>query len=293
MTGEPRLAAAAEVDRKIAAGQGKDLPLAGVPLAIKRDSFWTKGIRTTGGTKVFADFVPNEDATVVARLTAAGFSACWWASRPCTENGVTASPKSESALWRLPQPLGHDAHPGREQSGGNAVALASGNGSRGRRRRHRRDRTGSRQPLCGVVGVKVTYGCVSRYGSIPLSWSMDTVGPMSRSVGGDAGAGLCEVMAGHDQKDPTTLPRPSSRLSESASLRLESGDSIGVPHDGKFLAAMEPDVAAAIQDAPRRLLGKQSAAALIDVRFPLLEPRHRKRATAPSSSPARRPLTKS
>jgi aspartyl-tRNA(Asn)/glutamyl-tRNA(Gln) amidotransferase subunit A len=71
VTREEALAAAEQVDRKVAAGEGKDLPLAGVPMAIK-DSFWTKGVRTTGGTKVLSNFVPSEDATAVARLKAAG-----------------------------------------------------------------------------------------------------------------------------------------------------------------------------------------------------------------------------
>ena len=71
VTRDEAIAAAEQVDQQVAAGRGNDLPLAGVPMAIK-DSFWTKGVRTTGGTKVLADFVPAEDATAVARLKAAG-----------------------------------------------------------------------------------------------------------------------------------------------------------------------------------------------------------------------------
>ncbi len=260
VTGEPALAAAAEVDRKIAAGQGKDLPLAGVPLAIK-DSFWTKGIRTTGGTKVFADFVPNEDATVVARLTAAG---CVLVGKSAMHEMAYGFTSRNPHYGDCRNPWDTTRIPG-GSSGGNAVALASGmvlaavGGDTG---------GSNRQPaaLCGVVGVKVTYGRVSRYGGIPLSWSMDTVGPMSRSVG-DA-AGLLQVMAGHDQKDPTTRRGPVPDYLSALQGGLK-GIRIGVPHD-QFLAAMEPDVGAAIQDALGVL--KQSGAALIDVRFPPLEP---------------------
>jgi aspartyl-tRNA(Asn)/glutamyl-tRNA(Gln) amidotransferase subunit A len=150
-------------------------------------------------------------------------------------------------------------------SGGNAAALAAGmvlaavGGDTG---------GSNRQPaaLCGVVGLKVTYGRVSRYGGIPLSWSMDTVGPMTRTVG-DAAA-LLQVMAGHDPKDSTTrrgaLPDYVSALEGGL-----KGIRIGVPHD-HFLSMMEPDVGAAIQDALGVL--KQSGATLVDVRFPPLDP---------------------
>jgi len=260
VTSDLALAAAAEVDRKIAAGQGKDLPLAGVPLAIK-DSFWTKGIRTTGGTKVFADFVPNEDATVVARLTAAG---CVLTGKSTMHEMAYGFTSRNPHYGDCRNPWDTTRIPG-GSSGGNAAALATGmvlaavGGDTG---------GSNRQPaaLCGVVGVKVTYGRVSRYGGIPLSWSMDTVGPMSRTVG-DAAA-LLQVMAGYDPKDPTTrrgaVPDYQSALEQGL-----KGIRIGVPHD-QFLSMMEPDVGAAIQDALGVL--KQSGATLVDVRFPPLDP---------------------
>jgi aspartyl-tRNA(Asn)/glutamyl-tRNA(Gln) amidotransferase subunit A len=254
------LAAAAEVDRSVAAGQGNALPLAGVPTAIK-DSFWTKGVRTTGGTKVFADFVPNEDATAVARLKAAGCVVVGKSAMHEMAYGFTSrNPHYGDCL----NPWDTTRIPG-GSSGGNAAALAAGmvlaavGGDTG---------GSNRQPaaLCGVVGLKVTYGRVSRYGGIPLSWSMDTVGPMTRTVG-DAAA-LLQVMAGHDPKDSTTrrgaLPDYVSALEGGL-----KGIRIGVPHD-HFLSMMEPDVGAAIQDALGVL--KQSGATLVDVRFPPLDP---------------------
>jgi aspartyl-tRNA(Asn)/glutamyl-tRNA(Gln) amidotransferase subunit A len=114
--------------------------------------------------------------------------------------------------------------------------------------------------------VKVTYGRVSRYGGIPLSWSMDTVGPMARTVG-DAAA-LLQVMAGSDPKDPTTRLDTVPDYLGSLAGGLK-GLRVGIPHD-QFMARMEPDVGSAVQDALGVL--KQGGAILVDVRFPPLDP---------------------
>ncbi len=260
ITRDEALAAAERVDRQVAAGRGNELPLAGVPLAIK-DSFWTQGVRTTGGTKIFADFVPTEDATAVARLKAAG---CVLVGKSSMHEMAYGFTSRNPHYGDCRNPWDPARVPG-GSSGGNAVALATGmalaavGGDTG---------GSNRQPaaLCGVVGVKVTYGRVSRHGGIPLSWSMDTVGPMARTVG-DAAA-LLQVMAGHDPKDPTTRRDavPDYPALMAGGLK---GLRIGVPHD-RFLELMEPDIGAAIQDALGVL--KQGGATLVDVRFPPLEP---------------------
>jgi aspartyl-tRNA(Asn)/glutamyl-tRNA(Gln) amidotransferase subunit A len=260
VTREGALAAAAEVDRKIAAGQGKSLPLAGVPIAIK-DSFWTEGVATTGGTKVLAGFVPGEDATAVARLKAAG---CVVTGKSMMHEMAYGFTSRNPHYGDCRNPWDPTRIPG-GSSGGNAAALAAGMvlGAVGG------DTGGSnRQPaaLCGVVGVKVTYGRVSRYGGIPLSWSMDTVGPMSRTVG-DAAA-LLQVMAGHDPKDPTTRKGAVPDYVRVLGAGLK-GIRIGVPHD-RFFSAMEPEVGAAMQDALGVL--KKEGATLVEVRFPPLDP---------------------
>jgi aspartyl-tRNA(Asn)/glutamyl-tRNA(Gln) amidotransferase subunit A len=262
VTRDEAMAAAEQVDRRVAAGQGAILPLAGVPIAIK-DSFWTKGVRTTGGTKILADFVPTEDATAVARLKVAGCVLVGKSSMHEMAYGFTSRNPHHGDCRNPWDPA---RIPG-GSSGGNGSALATGmalaavGGDTG---------GSNRQPaaLCGVVGVKVTYGRVSRHGGIPLSWSMDTVGPMARTVG-DAAA-LLQVMAGFDPKDPTTrrdrVPDYLGALAGAGGLR---GLRIGVPHD-QFLTRMEPDVGAAIQDALGVL--KRAGAALVDVRFPPLDP---------------------
>jgi aspartyl-tRNA(Asn)/glutamyl-tRNA(Gln) amidotransferase subunit A len=260
VTRDEAMAAAEQVDRKVAAGQGETLPMAGVPLAIK-DSFWTKGVRTTGGTKVLAGFVPAEDATVVARLRGAGCVLVGKSSMHEMAYGFT-SRNPHYGDCRNPWDL--ERIPG-GSSGGNGAALATAmvlaavGGDTG---------GSNRQPaaLCGVVGVKVTYGRVSRHGGIPLSWSMDTVGPMARTVA-DAAA-LLQVMAGYDPKDPTTRRDTVPDYLGALAGGLK-GLRVGVPHD-QFLALMEPDVGAAIQDALGVL--KQAGATLVDVRFPPLDP---------------------
>jgi aspartyl-tRNA(Asn)/glutamyl-tRNA(Gln) amidotransferase subunit A len=260
VTRDLALIAAEAVDRKVAAGQGRELPLAGVPLAIK-DSFWTKGIRTTGGTRAFADFVPSEDATAVARLKAAG---CVLVGKSAMHEMAFGFTSRNPHYGDCRNPWDTNRIPG-GSSGGNAAALAAGmalaavGGDTG---------GSNRQPaaLCGVVGMKVTYGRVSRHGGIPLSWSMDTVGPMSRTVG-DAAA-LLQVMGGYDPKDRTTRPGAVPDYLGALDRGLK-GIRIGVPHD-QFLAVMEPDVGAAVQDALGVL--KQVGATLVDVRFPPLDP---------------------
>jgi aspartyl-tRNA(Asn)/glutamyl-tRNA(Gln) amidotransferase subunit A len=150
-------------------------------------------------------------------------------------------------------------------SGGNAVALATGMalGAIGG------DTGGSiRLPaaLCGVVGLKVTYGRVSRHGGVPLSWSIDTVGPMARTTA-DA-AHLLQAMAGHDPKDPTSsrLPVPDYLGELGRDLR---GIRIGIPHR-LFFEPLDAEVGEAMQRSLEAL--KQAGAALIDVDWPALEP---------------------
>jgi aspartyl-tRNA(Asn)/glutamyl-tRNA(Gln) amidotransferase subunit A len=207
---------AAAAEREIAAGRYRG-PLHGIPVSLK-DLIDTRGIRTTCGSRILADRVPTADATVTARLQHAGAVLLGknalheFAFGVTTDNphyGPTRNP------WRL------DRIPG-GSSGGSGAAVAAGLGpaSIGT------DTGGSiRIPaaLCGIVGLKPTYGRVSRHGVFPLSWSLDHVGPLTRTVE-DAGLVL-QAIAGPDPLDPSTLgqvvPAFTARLGEPvAGLRI-------------------------------------------------------------------------
>ncbi len=179
-------------------------PLHGVPLTVK-DLVYSKGIRTTSGSKIFADFVPNEDATVLARLRAAGAILLAKTNLHELAYGVSnANPFYGPARnpWNPKRISGGS-------SGGSAVALAAGVGfgSVGT------DTGGSiRIPsaLCGTVGLKPTYGRVSAQGVTPLSWSLDHVGPMARTVSDVAI--LYTVMADLSSAEPVGGSKVASRL---------------------------------------------------------------------------------
>jgi aspartyl-tRNA(Asn)/glutamyl-tRNA(Gln) amidotransferase subunit A len=199
VTGEQALADAAAAERAIAAGQHRG-PLHGVPLAIK-DLFYTAGVRTTAGSRILADFEPTEDAAVVSRLRAAGALSVGKTNMEEFAYGATSLNPHYGACcnpWDGQRIAGGS-------SGGSAAAVAAGLcaaalGS---------DSGGSiRQPaaLCGLVGLKPTYGRMSKHGVVPLSWSQDHVGPLTRTVR-DA-ALLLQALAGHDPRDPASSDAP-------------------------------------------------------------------------------------
>lgn len=188
------LAAAERLDRERA--QGKPLrPLHGVPVAVK-DLLYTRGVPTASGTLVMKDLIPDEDATVVTRLKEAG--AVIVGKTQLTEGAFGAHhPQIQAPV----NPWHPGYWPGVSSSGsGVAVAAGLAYGALGS------DTGGSiRFPSasCAVVGIKPTYGRVSRFGAFPLAESLDHIGPMTRSVR-DA-AILLKVLAGRDSRDPTTL----------------------------------------------------------------------------------------
>jgi aspartyl-tRNA(Asn)/glutamyl-tRNA(Gln) amidotransferase subunit A len=187
------MAAARVADREIAGGHYRG-PLHGIPLSIK-DLFATNGVRTTAGSRILADFVPDFDATVVTRLHEAG--AVIVGKTNMLEFAYAAVHPDYGAT---PNPWDH-SRSSSGSSSGSAVAVATGMGygSIGS------DTGGSiRLPAayCGIVGLKPTYGRVSRHGGIPVSWSADHFGPMTRTVG-DCAA-LLGAIAGADPRDPTS-----------------------------------------------------------------------------------------
>lgn len=191
------LQAARDAERAIARGNYLG-PLHGIPVAVK-DQFWSRGIRSTGGSRILMDFVPDEDATVIANLRKAG--AILLGKTNLTEFAITGF----SHRFSTPRnPWNLDTYTGGSSSGsGAATAAFLCATSLGE------DTGGSiRFPAtwCGLVGLRPSWGRVSRYGVMRGVWSMDTAGPISRTVE-DAAITLAAI-AGHDPKDPHTQKTP-------------------------------------------------------------------------------------
>jgi aspartyl-tRNA(Asn)/glutamyl-tRNA(Gln) amidotransferase subunit A len=234
-------AAAAEVDRRVAAGDDPG-PLAGVPVALK-DNLCTRGIPTTCSSRILEGWRPPYDATVVTRLREAGAVIV---GKTNMDEFAMGSSTENSAFGPTRNPHDTTRVPG-GSSGGSAAAVAAGFsavalGS---------DTGGSiRQPaaLCGVVGIKPTYGLVSRYGLVAFASSLDQIGPFAGSVA-DA-ALLLEVIAGHDPADSTSLPGPAPVL---RSVLGEGVDGLRVGVLREFVDAVDPDGAARVTAAATAL----------------------------------------
>lgn len=220
VTRDEAMRAAREAEREIAAGKYRG-PLHGIPFGVK-DTHYTKGIRTTANTPVLTDFVPDFDATVVARLKDAGGVLIGKLNLP--EFSFGGSPVGGGEFRDATNPWDLSRTPGGSSSGSGA-ALAAGlliaaTGG---------DTSGSiRNPaaLCGVVGMKPTYGRVSRHGIVTISWSLDHVGPMSRTVADNAL--LLNVLAGHDPEDDSSSEQPVPDYTR-ALTRGVRGMRMGIP----------------------------------------------------------------
>ncbi len=234
--------AAAEIDRRIA--DGIDVgPLAGVPIALK-DNLTTRGIPTTCSSRILEGWRPPYDATVVERVVAAGAIAV---GKTNLDEFAMGSSTENSAFGPTRNPHDTSRVPG-GSSGGSAAAVAAGFAplSLGS------DTGGSiRQPaaLCGVVGVKPTYGLVSRYGLIAFASSLDQVGPFANTV--EDAALLLDVIAGHDPRDSTSIPGPITPVTPVLSDGV-AGLRIGLVTE-LMGAGIDPDVAARVHAAAEAL----------------------------------------
>ncbi len=255
---ERALASAERVDRELA--RGSELkPLGGIPIAIK-DNICTRGMRTTCASRILYNFVPPYDATAVARLRAQGAVII---GKTNLDEFAMGSSTENSGFKLTRNPWDAERVPG-GSSGGSAAAVAAqavpaALGS---------DTGGSvRQPagLCGVFGLKPTYGRVSRYGLVAFASSLDQIGPLARSARDIAL--VLEAIAGHDPCDSTSAPVPVpeyARLLEQPLPRLR----IGVPREF-FGSGLDPEVRSCIESGVKTL--ESLGCRIVDISLPHTE----------------------
>jgi len=242
---------------------GKFLPLAGVPIAVK-DNICVRQQPTTCGSKILKNFVSTYDATVISRLREAG--ALFFGKANCDEFAMGSS-NENSAYGAVKNPWQKDCVPG-GSSGGSAALVAAdlapmALGS---------DTGGSiRQPasFCGIVGLKPTYGRVSRYGLVAYGSSLDQIGPMTRSVS-DA-ALLYDVLSGHDPQDSTSLNQPPENVAEhlrSNTRKDFKGLKVGLVQEF-FREGLSTDVRAVLEKAIQQI--KDLGGEVVEVSLPHLK----------------------
>jgi aspartyl-tRNA(Asn)/glutamyl-tRNA(Gln) amidotransferase subunit A len=249
---------ARQADERLKQDTGISL-LLGIPIAVK-DNFLTCGLRTTCASKILGEFVPPYDATTVQKLRAAGAVIT---GKTNLDEFAMGSSAENSAFFPTRNPWNLERIPG-GSSGGSAAAVASDQcivalGT---------DTGGSiRQPAacCGIVGLKPTYGRVSRYGIVAFASSMDQVGPMTKDVR-DA-ALLLEAIAGYDPGDSTSVDRAVPRYASSLTEPVK-GLRLGIPKE-YFVAGMQAEVERAVRTAIREL--EKSGAVVEEISLPHTE----------------------
>ncbi len=219
------------------------MPFMGIPLAVK-DLYDTKGVRTTGGSKFFAERVPDEDATVVAKMKKAGAQIIGKTNTHEIALGVTNNNPHFGACknpWDITRTSGGS-------SGGSAVAVATGMAMAALGT----DTGGSiRIPaaLCGVVGLKPTYGRVSLHGILPLSWNLDHAGPITRKV--EDAALMLQIIGGYDELDPVSVKTlPGDYSSHLKDGMLDRKVALAV---GSFIEEADPEILEAVRNAAKVL----------------------------------------
>ena len=254
-TPEAALAQAKRVDEKLARGENVS-PLAGIPGALK-DNMCTKGIKTTCASKILANFVPPYDATITEKLAAADAVIVGKANM---DEFAMGSSTENSGFFVTRNPWDTERVPG-GSSGGSGAAVAAGEAiwSLGS------DTGGSiRLPAayCGVVGLKPTYGRVSRYGLVAYASSLDQIGPFARDVRDCAL--VLGAISGHDRRDSTSIDAPVPDYTTKLAAGVK-GLKIGLPRE-YFVAGMQPEVEAAIRRSIDELV--KMGAELVEVSMP-------------------------
>jgi len=243
-----------EADEKLARGEGG--PLTGIPMAVK-DVLCVKGVETTAGSQILRGFRSPYTCTAVSRLFEAG--AVMLGVTNCDEFAMGSSTEN-SGYFPTHNPWDLDRVPG-GSSGGSAAAVAAGEAMIALGT----DTGGSiRQPaaVCGVVGMKPTYGRVSRYGLIAFASSLDQIGPFARSV--EDAALVLEAMAGHDPMDATSADRPNDVRRDFE--KGVKGMRLGVPREYAEVEGMEQGVSAAVREAIKAL--EKAGAEIVEVTLP-------------------------
>ena len=251
------LQVAREAEQALMRGKWRG-PLHGVPYAVK-DQFWTKGLRTTGGSRLLPDFMPTADATVVARLRGGGATLLGKLnmSEFATGNSVEHPFGTPHNPWDL------DRHPGTSSSGSGAAtaaflcAISLGEDTGGSIRNPANN--------CGLVGLRPTWGLVSRYGMLGASWSMDIGGPISRTV--EDCALTLQAIAGYDSHDPYTANRPVPDYRAGLAGGVK-GVRIGIVKEAMDADFIHPQVKAALSKAMSDL--ENQGISVDEVSIPLL-----------------------
>lgn len=248
------LAAAELADAQMAAGDRRG-PLHGVPIGIK-DNIYTKGIVTESGSQVMSGFVPDYDATCVEKLKAAG--AIIIGKVHCHEFALGSNEPPTRSPWDL------ECYPGGSSIGsGAAVTSRSSFGALGT------DTGGSiRVPssINNLVGMKASFGRVSIYGVVPVAWSLDHVGPMTRKVKDNAL--LLAGMAGHDPKDPTSAKQPVPDFCADLEAGV-AGLRIGVERDYFFYDGLQSEIRESVQAVIAEY--QRFGAEIVEISLPELE----------------------
>ena len=258
LTEDLALAQAQAADRKRAQA-GEAPALLGVPIGLK-DIFLTEGVRTTCGSLILENFVPTFDGAATAKVKAAGAVILGKLNQ---DEFAMGSSTERSAFGPTRNPWDLERIPG-GSSGGSAAAVAAGEciAALGT------DTGGSiRQPAacCGVVGIKPTYGRVSRFGVIAFASSLDQVGPIARDVT-DA-AIMLRVVAGYDPRDSTSVNQPVPDYTK-ALIPHAKGMTVGIPRE-YFVAGLDPEVEAAVRRAIQEI--ERLGAKVIEVSLPHTE----------------------
>ncbi len=236
-----------------------NLPLSGIPIAVK-DLYNTKGVLTTAGTKFFANHVPGEDAFVVSKIKKAGAQIVGKTNTHEIALGVTNNNPHYGACrnpWDITRTPGGS-------SGGSAVAVATGMAMAALGT----DTGGSiRIPaaLCGVVGLKPTYGRVSLRGILPLSWNLDHAGPITRTV--EDAALMLQVMGGFDEGDPASVKTlPGDYLSH---IKDGMNDRKVVLAVGKFVEEADQEILKSVREAAQ--VFKELGVSIVEVNVDFLK----------------------